>query len=60
MCSPQEEVLVEDSSEAEGVVPTDSQDGEASQVGQSPNINNEWHSIFLNITFAFPVNHIVS
>lgn len=34
MCSPQEEVLVEDSAEAEGVVPTDSQDGvEASQVG---------------------------
>ncbi|XP_070764710.1 translocated promoter region b, nuclear basket protein [Enoplosus armatus] len=28
---PEEEVLVEDSSEAEGVVPTDSQDGEASQ-----------------------------
>lgn len=37
-CFPQEEVLAEDSAEAEGVVPTDSQDGaEASQVGHRDN-----------------------
>lgn len=42
MCSPQEEVLAEDSAEAEGMVPTDSQDGaEASQVRCHPiQINN--------------------
>lgn len=40
MCSPQEEVLVEDSAEAEGVVLTDSQDGaEASQVSNRLNLH---------------------
>lgn len=37
--SPQEEVLAEDSAEAEGVVPSDSQDGaEVSQVSHSDGI----------------------
>lgn len=36
VCSAQEEVLVEDSAEAEGVVPTDNDGTEASQVGKHP------------------------
>lgn len=36
VCSAQEEVLVEDSAEAEGVVPTDNDGAEASQVGKHP------------------------
>lgn len=44
MCFTQEEVLAEDSAEAEGMVPTDSQDGaEATQV--------RYHLIQINNTF---------
>lgn len=62
VCFPQEEMLVEDSAEAEGVVPTDSQDGaEASQVIQyiptAPQVEDK--SYFLLISSQHLITAII-
>lgn len=46
-------MLAEDSAEAEGVVPTDSLDGEGSQVGQ--NIFSFAHQLIIIIILIFAV-----